>query len=97
MKIQPGNFCPLLKKECVQTQCKWFRPVDCVKPGTAEHFQEWDCAMSWLVVLQKDAISAALTTTASTDKMCNEVVKRMDDPVRVVELPNSQPLAIGQN
>ena len=98
MKIEPGKFCPLIKKDCVGTSCKWFRPVGHVNRGTQEHYDEWDCAIAWLVVLQKDAISAALTTTASTDKMCNEVVKRMDTPQQIVQLsePDS-PLAIGNN
>ena len=97
MEIKPGKFCPLLKDDCIELKCKWFRPVEHIRKETQEHYHEWDCAVSWLVTLQKDAISAALTTTASTDKMCNEVVKRMDDPVRVVDLPAPQTLAIGQN
>jgi hypothetical protein len=98
MKIEPGDFCPLLKEDCIKTKCKWFRPVGHINNATKEHYDEWDCVFPWLVVLQKDAISAALTTTASTDKMCNEVVKRMDTPQQIVQLsePDS-PLAIGSN
>lgn len=98
MKIEPGDFCPLLKEDCIKTKCKWFRPVGHIHNATKEHYDEWDCVFPWLVVLQKDAISAALTTTASTDKMCNEVVKRMDTPQQIVQLSEpGSPLAIGSN
>lgn len=103
MELKPGNFCPLLKKDCIGLQCKWFRPVECIKPGTQEHYQEWDCAMGWLVVLGKDSIAAALTTTASADKTATEIRNMKDgitermDATRIVELPAPQPLALGNN
>jgi hypothetical protein len=96
--LNRATSAPSSKKIASKTKCKWFRPVGHINNATKEHYDEWDCVFPWLVVLQKDAISAALTTTASTDKMCNEVVKRMDTPQQIVQLsePDS-PLAIGSN
>ena len=70
MKIEPGKFCPLIKKDCLGTGCKWFRPVGHINNATKEHYDEWDCAIAWLVVLQKDAISAALTTILEAEIEC---------------------------
>ena len=52
MKLEPGNFCPLLQKECIGLQCAWITQIRGMNPNTGEEVDEWKCAVSWLPMLQ---------------------------------------------
>ena len=47
-KIKPGNFCPLIKKECIGIKCAWYTQMRGVNPNTGEPIDEWGCAVSWI-------------------------------------------------
>ena len=51
MKLECGNFCPLIGKECIGLQCNWFTQIRGTNPNTGEPVDEWDCAVKWLPFL----------------------------------------------
>ena len=40
MKLEIGKFCPLIGKDCIQTQCAWFTQVQGNNPQTGEPVEE---------------------------------------------------------
>ena len=36
MQLKPGDFCPLLKKDCVGIKCSWFTQVRGTNPNTGK-------------------------------------------------------------
>lgn len=75
MQIKQGNFCPLLKKECVSLQCAWFTQVRGTNPNTGQEVDEWACAMAWLPVLLIENSQQQRQTGAAVESFRNEVVK----------------------
>ena len=51
MELKNGNYCPLIKKECIGLQCAWFTLVRGTNPNTGKEVDEWACAVAWLPVL----------------------------------------------
>jgi len=51
MKLKPGNFCPLIKEDCVQLKCAWFTQLRGKHPQTGADVDEWGCAVTWLPML----------------------------------------------
>lgn len=78
MKLQQGTYCPLVKKECLQTKCAWFMQVRGTNPNTGEPVDEWGCAVTWLPILQIETTQQTRQSGAATESMRNEIVKRMD-------------------
>ena len=75
MQLKNGNFCPLLKKDCVQLQCAWFTCLRGKNPNTGQDVDEWMCAISALPMLQIEVASAARSGAAATESFRNEMVK----------------------
>jgi len=75
MKIEPGKFCPLLKKDCIGLQCNWFMLVRGTNPQTGEEVDDWSCAMTWLPVLLIENSKQQRQTGAAVESFRNEVVR----------------------
>lgn len=75
MKMQPGNFCPLIRKECVGLKCAWYCQIRGMNPNTGEDVDEWACAISWLPILQIETSQQSRSNAAATESFRNEVVK----------------------
>ena len=41
MQLKPGDFCPLLKKDCIGIKCSWFTQVRGTNPNTGQEIDEW--------------------------------------------------------
>jgi hypothetical protein len=78
MKIEPGKFCPLLKKDCVGLQCNWFMLVRGKHPQTGEEVDDWNCAITWLPVLLIENSQQQRHTGAAVESFRNEVVRTAD-------------------
>lgn len=93
MQLKPGDFCPLLKRECVQMKCAWFIQVRGRHPQTGQEVDEWGCSMTWLPVLMIETAQQARQAGAATESMRNEIIKRMDgtQPL-IVQSPSEQKL-----
>jgi hypothetical protein len=79
MKLEPGKYCPLIKKDCIGLQCSWFMLVRGKNPQTGQDVDEWGCAMTWLPVLLIENSQQQRQTGAAVESFRNEVVKSAED------------------
>ena len=75
MKIQPGTFCPLIKKDCIQNKCAWFIQLRGNDPNTGKEIDEWGCSMAWMPVLMIENSQQQRQTGAAVESFRNEMVK----------------------
>lgn len=75
MELKPGNFCPLLKKDCIGLQCNWFMQVRGSNPNTGKEVDEWGCAMAWMPLLLIENSQQQRQTGAAVESFRNEMVK----------------------
>lgn len=74
MQLQ-GTFCPLIKKDCIKTQCAWFIQVLGKNPQTGQDVNEWACAIAWMPMLTIENSQMQRQTGAAVESFRNEVVK----------------------
>jgi len=74
-KIKPGDFCPLIKKDCIGLKCAWFTQLRGMNPNTGEELDEWGCAVTWMPVLAVEIAQKEYSTGAAVESFRNEVVK----------------------
>jgi hypothetical protein len=74
-KIKPGDFCPLIKKDCIGLKCAWFTQLRGMNPNTGEELDEWGCAVTWMPVLAVEIAQKSNQTGAAVESFRNEVVK----------------------
>lgn len=79
MQLKPGNFCPLIKKECVGLKCSWFIQVRGLHPQTGEEVDEWACSIAWLPTLLINNAKEVRQGAAATESFRNEMVKQNND------------------
>jgi hypothetical protein len=75
MQLKPGDFCPLLKKDCVGIKCSWFTQVRGTNPNTGQEIDEWNCAITWLPVLLIENSQQQRQTGSAIESFRNEMVK----------------------
>ena len=83
MKIESGTYCPLIKKDCIQTKCAWFTQVRGTHPQTGQEVDEWGCAISWMPVLLIENSQQQRQTGAAVESFRNEMV---DSNARTLQL-----------
>ena len=74
-KLKPGDFCPLIKKDCIGLQCSWYTQMRGTNPNTGEPVDEWGCAVTWMPVLAVEVAQKSNQTGAAVESFRNEVVK----------------------
>ena len=74
MKIETGTYCPLIKKDCIQTKCAWFTQVRGTHPQTGQEVDEWGCAISWMPVLLIENSQQQRQTGAAVESFRNEMI-----------------------
>lgn len=75
MEIKPGNYCPLVKEECLQLKCSWFTQVRGKNPNTGKDVDEWACAIAWMPMLMIENSQQQRQTGAAVESFRNEMVK----------------------
>jgi len=75
MQLEQGNFCPMLKKDCVGLKCAWFTKVEGYDINTGKRVDEWNCAMKWLPMLLIENSGMQRQTGAAVESFRNEMVK----------------------
>ena len=75
MELKNGNFCPLIKKDCIGLHCAWFTQVRGHNPNTGKDVDEWSCAVAWLPVLLIENSQQQRSTGAAVESFRNEMVK----------------------
>ena len=74
MKIEPGTFCPLLKKDCIGLKCSWLTKLRGTNPNTGQEVDEYGCAIAWLPVLLVENSQQQRHTGAAVESFRNEMV-----------------------
>jgi len=75
MKLETGNFCPLIGKDCIQLQCAWFTKIRGMNPQSGEEVDEWGCAVKWMPLLTIENSQQQRQTGAAIESFRNESVK----------------------
>ena len=75
MEIKPGNYCPLVKEDCLQLKCAWFTQVRGKNPNTGKDVDEWACAIAWMPMLMIENSQQQRQTGAAVESFRNEMVK----------------------
>lgn len=96
MKLEPGKYCPLIKKDCIGLQCSWFMLVRGKHPQTGEDVDEWNCAVTWLPVLLIENSQQQRQTGAAVESFRNEVVKAAENSQQLLAIDLQQRL-LGNN
>ncbi len=91
MEIKPGNYCPLVKKDCLGLQCAWFTQVRGHNPNTGKEVDEWACAITWLPVLLIENSQQQRSTGAAVESFRNEMVKANESSQQVLLAMTSKP------
>jgi hypothetical protein len=76
MELRPGNFCPLIKEDCVGIKCVFFTQIQGKHPNTGVDVNEWGCAVAWLPVLMIENSLMQRQTGAAIDKLNKNVVNQ---------------------
>jgi hypothetical protein len=75
MQIKPGNYCPLVKEDCLELKCAWFTQVRGTNPNTGKEVDEWACAVAWMPMLMIENSQQQRQTGAAVESFRNEMVK----------------------
>ena len=79
MEIKQGNFCPLLKKDCIALQCAWFTQVRGTNTNTGKEVDEWGCAMAWLPILTIENSNQQRQTGSAVESFRNEMINSQNE------------------
>ncbi len=84
MQIKPGNYCPLIKKDCIGLKCSWYTHVIGMNPNTGEQVDEWSCAITWLPMMLIENSQQQRSTGAAVESFRNEMVKANETNLNVL-------------
>lgn len=76
--MKNGEFCPLIKKKCVQHKCAWYTQVRGTDPQSGQEVDEWNCAVSWMPMMSIEIAQKTRGTTAAVESFRNETVAAND-------------------
>jgi hypothetical protein len=72
------TFCPLLKKACIESRCKWWIHIRGKNPQSESEMDFPDCAIKWLPVLLIENAQMERQTGAAVESFRNESVKNAE-------------------
>lgn len=75
-KREAGNYCPFIKKDCIESKCALYTTVRGTHPQTGEEIDQEGCAMAWMPVLLVENSQQQRQTGAAVESFRNEVVKQ---------------------
>lgn len=84
MQLKPGNFCPIIKEECVGLKCNWMTQIRGSNPNTGTEIDEWNCAITWLPLLIIENSQQQRQTGAAVESFRNEMVKSNETSQQVL-------------
>lgn len=82
MKLEPGKFCPLIKKDCIGLQCILFTQVRGTNPQSGAEVDEWACAIALLPMLLINTANEVRQGAAATESFRNEMVDASEKSVQ---------------
>ena len=84
MQIKNGNFCPLIKKDCVELKCAWFTRVQGYDMNTGAQVDEYQCAVTLMPMLLVENSGQQRQTGAAVESFRNEMVKANEQSQKVL-------------
>lgn len=87
--MSKGPLCPLIKKTCIESQCKFWVHIQGAHPQTGAALDHFDCSVAWLPVLLVEQSRRVIGVSAAVESMRNEVVQRQDELNSAVRLPRA--------
>lgn len=84
MQVKQGNYCPLIKKECIGLKCAWYTHVRGMNPNTGQEVDEWSCAINWLPMMLIENSQQQRSTSAAVESFRNEMVNANQTNVNVL-------------
>lgn len=96
MRLDDGTYCPLLKKDCVQTKCAWFTKVSGYDRNTGKDVDEYQCAISILPMLMVENSGQQRQTGAAVESFRNEMVKANANSLKILSETTKQNM-LGDN
>ena len=99
MELKKGEFCPLIKKDCIQLKCSWFTHVRGTDPNTGKEVDHYDCAMTWLPMLLVENSKEQRQTGAAVESFRNEMVRSNNLNIDMLkhQISNSNNIIINKN
>ena len=79
-----GQYCPLIKKNCIEGKCSWWMHVRGLHPQTGEDVDHWGCAVTWLPMLTIENSQQQRGTGAAVESFRNEMVKANETNINVL-------------
>jgi hypothetical protein len=74
--MKKGNYCPLIKKDCIEHKCAWYGQVRGVNPNTGHEVDEWNCAINFMPILLIENSHKQAQTGAAVESFRNESLKQ---------------------
>ena len=89
MKLEQGNFCPLVGEDCLGLKCAWFTQIRGMHPQTGEEIDEWGCAVSWMPILLIENSQKQRETNDTVQNFRNETLNRISQTIsmKTIEEP----------
>ena len=92
MKLEQGNFCPLVGEDCLGLKCAWFTQIRGMHPQTGEEIDEWGCAVSWMPILLIENSQKQRETNDTVQNFRNETLNRISQTIsmKTIEEPTDR-------
>lgn len=74
--MQDGDLCPLLRKKCARSKCKFWIHLRGKDPQSEREIDTHDCAISWLPVLLIENAQMSRQAGAAVESFRNEMVRQ---------------------
>lgn len=84
MQLKQGNFCPLIKKDCVELKCAWFTRIQGYDMNTGNQVDEYQCAVTLMPMLLVENSGQQRQTSAAVESFRNEMVKANEQSHKVL-------------
>lgn len=73
--MMADKLCPLLKKPCIEHQCKFWVHLLGQNPQSAGVINNWDCSIAWLPILLIEGAQQTRQAGAAIESFRNEMVR----------------------
>jgi hypothetical protein len=92
--MKKGNYCPLIKKDCIENKCTWYQQIRGINPNTGEPVDEWQCAVNLLPLLLIENSKQQRSTAAAVESFRNESVVQNNTLTQVLAHAINQQAAL---
>lgn len=97
MQLKVGELCPLIGRDCIQLQCKFFGKIQGKDTNTGKDVEEWNCSIAFLPLLLIENSGQQRQTGAAVESFRNEMVKanQTSHQILLAQARASKPLLEG--